>query len=82
LWTANRNIINNPNLIYPEQILQVHRVSGPNEYVVQKGEFLYKIAKESAGNAFSWQRLYEANKGVIGEDPSVIYPHMVLQLPQ
>ena len=81
LWTANRNIIKNPDLIYPEQVLQVHRVSGPGEYVVKRGEFLYKIAKESLGNPFKWQQLYEANKGVIGEDPTRIYPHMILRMP-
>ncbi|MCB0258754.1 MAG: hypothetical protein KDH97_01130 [Calditrichaeota bacterium] len=31
------------------------------------------------GNAFTWQRLYEANKDVVGEDPNMIYPHMVLK---
>lgn len=81
LWTANRNIITNPDLIYPEQVLNVHRVSGPNEYVVQSGEFLYKIAKESLGDPFKWQQLYEANKTVIGEDPTRIYPHMILKMP-
>ncbi|GAB4174055.1 MAG: hypothetical protein Kow00108_08970 [Calditrichia bacterium] len=82
LWTANRNIIKDPNLIYPGQILNVHRVAGPSEYVVQRGEFLYKIAKDALGNAFKWQQLYETNKDVIGDNPAVIYPHMVLQLPQ
>lgn len=82
LWTANRNLIKDPNLIYPGQILTVHRVPGPNEYVVQRGEFLYKIAKEALGNPFKWQQIYEMNKSVIGDNPAVIYPHMVLQLPQ
>ncbi len=81
LWTANTSIINNPDLIFPEQILNVHRVSGPNEYVVQSGEFLYKIAKESLGDPFKWQQLYQANKSVIGEDPTRIYPHMILKMP-
>ncbi len=82
LWTANRDIIKDPNLIYPGQILNVHRVAGPNEYVVKKGEFLYKIAKEALGNPFKWQQIYEANKSVIGDNPAVIFPHMVLRLPQ
>lgn len=82
LWTANRNLIKDPNLIYPGQILNVHRVAGPNEYVVKRGEFLYQIAKDVLGNPFKWQQIYEANRSIIGENPAVIYPHMVLQLPR
>ena len=40
-------------------------------YVVQPGDTLSKIARDVYGNAgaTSWQRIYEANRDVIGDDP-------------
>ncbi|GAB4368536.1 MAG: hypothetical protein Kow0042_09740 [Calditrichia bacterium] len=83
IYTYNRDQIQNPDLIYPKQIFRIPRMAGPNEYWVQRGDFLYKIAGMSNiyGNSFRWQRIYEANKEVI-VDPNIIYPHMVLQIPR
>ncbi len=83
IYTANRDQIKNPDLIYPNQVFRIPRMAGPNEYWVQRGDYLYKIAglPNVYGNPFQWQRLYEANKDVIS-DPNLIYPHMILVVPQ
>ncbi len=83
IYTYNRDQIQNPDLIYPKQVFRIPRMAGPNEYFVQKGEFLYKIAGYTSiyGNPFKWQKIYEANKDVIS-DPNLIYPHMVLKIPR
>jgi nucleoid-associated protein YgaU len=80
IYTANKAQIKNPDLIYPNQVFELPLLRKPGEHWVARGESLSSIAK-SMGNAFNWQRIYEANKDVIGEDPSRIYPHMILRLP-
>ncbi len=48
----------------------------PQTYIVQPGDTLSAIAAK-LGIA-DWQRLYEANAGVIGGDPDLIRPGQVL----
>lgn len=80
IYTYNREQIKNPDLIYPAQVFRIPRVAGPNEHWVSRGEYLTSIAKQY-GSSFSWQRIYEANKDAIS-DPNLIYPNMVLTIPQ
>ncbi|MHB2149193.1 LysM peptidoglycan-binding domain-containing protein [Calditrichota bacterium LG25] len=81
IYTSNLDQIKNPDLIYPNQVLAIPRVVGPNEHLVQKGEFLSKIASypNVYGDSFKWQKLYEANKSFIS-DPNLIYPFQVLKI--
>jgi nucleoid-associated protein YgaU len=81
IYSSNTDQIKDPDLIYPEQIFRIPRDVGPNEHLVQKGEFLSKIAGYSNvyGSPFQWQKLYEANKGVVA-DPNVVYPYTVLKI--
>jgi len=83
IYTTNRDMIKDPNLIFPKQIFQIPRDVGPNEHLVVKGEFLSKIAGYANvyGSPFKWQKLYEANKEVV-TDPNIIYPYQVLQVPR
>jgi nucleoid-associated protein YgaU len=83
IYTYNRDQIKDPNLIYPNQTFRIPRMAGPDEYWVNRGDFLYKIAGYANvyGNPFQWQRIYEANKSVI-TDPNLIYPFMVLRIPK
>lgn len=82
IYTKNRDLISNPDLIFPDQNLKIFRKLPNNEYEVMKGDFLSKIAGRADvfGDPFKWTKIYEANKGVI-QDPNVIYPHMVLIFP-
>jgi len=80
IYSANRTQIKNPDLIYPNQVFDIPLIRRSGEHWVTRGEDLTSIAK-SSGNAFTWQRIYEANKDVIGDDPNMIYPHMILRLP-
>lgn len=48
------------------------------ELTVAAGDTLSKIA--SANNT-TWEKLYEANKAVIGADPNLIHPGQKLRLP-
>jgi len=83
IYTANRDQIKNPDLIYPNQVFRVPKLPAPNEHWVTRGEDLSKIAgsPQVYGNPFKWQKIYEANKGVIS-DPNLIYPNMILNIPQ
>jgi nucleoid-associated protein YgaU len=83
IYSYNREMIKDPNLIYPKWNLKIHRDSGDGEYLVAKGDFLAKIAGSMMnGEPTKWRQIYEANKDVIGEDPSRIYPYTILRMPR
>lgn len=48
--------------------------------LVRPGDSLYKIAKLHYGDEAMWKVLYTQNKETIGENPSLIYPGMLLLL--
>jgi len=50
-------------------------------YTVQKGDTLWKIAKQFYGKGSAWTRIHEANKDVI-DDPDVIQPGWNLRIPE
>ena len=79
IYTFNRDQINDPDLIFPDQKFKIHKVVGDNEHLVGNGEWLSKIAGYSRiyNDPFQWNKIYEANKAVI-DDPDMIYPYMVL----
>jgi nucleoid-associated protein YgaU len=81
IYSYNRDMIKNPDLIYPNWNLKIQREVGPEEYLVKKGDSLRKIAK-MMGDAMSWTKIYEANKDIIGEDRSRLYPYTVLRMPK
>ena len=55
-------------------------VPAAEEYIVQTGDSLWKIAKTQYGSGRYWKALYEANAERIA-DPSRIYIGQVLHLP-
>lgn len=83
IYTYNRDLIKNPNLIYANWILKIPRQIGPNEYMVVKGDFLRRIAgnPDVFGDPSGWTRIYEANKGMIS-DPNLIYPYQIFVVPK
>ncbi|MFH1942489.1 MAG: LysM peptidoglycan-binding domain-containing protein [bacterium] len=83
IYCVNKDQIKDANLIFPEQIFKIARGVGENEYLVVKGEYLFKIAglAKVFNDPTKWTKLYEANKDII-TDPSLIYPHQVLTIPK
>ncbi|MFD3780236.1 LysM peptidoglycan-binding domain-containing protein, partial [Streptomyces sp. NPDC058612] len=50
-------------------------------YTVRPGDSLSLIARRELGNEGRWRELYAVNKGVVGSNPDLIRPGMVLTLP-
>jgi nucleoid-associated protein YgaU len=50
-------------------------------YTVLPGDSLWEIAGRMLGDSSRWEDIYELNRGLIGANPSVIVPGMVLALP-
>jgi nucleoid-associated protein YgaU len=51
------------------------------EYVVEPGDTLRTIALREYGDATLWERVYDANRDVIGPDPNTVLPGMRLRIP-
>ncbi len=49
-------------------------------YEIQKGDSLWKIAKEFYGNGNDYNKIFEANKEVI-KDPDLIFPGQKIRIP-
>ena len=79
IYNANKNLIKDPNMIFPSQVLSVPRSVEANQYLIQRGDNLFKIAKEF-GNSFSWTKIHQSNSTLI-EDPNLIFPYQVLTVP-
>ncbi|KPK89576.1 hypothetical protein AMJ80_09580 [bacterium SM23_31] len=79
IYTKNRDMITNPDLIFPGQDFKIFHDVLENEHLVVRGEFLSKIAgyPHVYNDPFMWTRLYELNEDVI-MDKDLIYPHMIL----
>jgi LysM repeat protein len=50
-------------------------------YTVQQGDTLSSIAQHAYGNANQWQKIYDANRQVIGSDSNHIFPGQVFYIP-
>lgn len=50
-------------------------------YTVQSGDSLWAIAKRIYGSGADYQKIYEANKSVIGGNPNLIKPGQVFTIP-
>lgn len=55
--------------------------SGETTYTVKKGDNLWTLAKKFYGSGADYKKIYEANRGVIGENPSLIYPGQTFTIP-
>ncbi len=51
------------------------------EYTVQSGDSLSAIALKFYGNAGEWDKIYQANKGIIGDNPNMIQVGQTLKIP-
>ena len=80
IYRANKDQISDPDLIYPDQKLAVPFGVAENQYLVSRGDFLFKIAAEVYNDPGKWTEIYEANKRQI-VDPNLIFPAQVLDIP-
>jgi len=53
----------------------------PKTYTVKSGDSLWAIAKQLLGDGSRWKEIYNANTGVIGSNPDLIYPGQVFRIP-
>jgi nucleoid-associated protein YgaU len=82
IYSANRDQIRNPDLIFPRQSFLIPRAQEANEYWVARGDNLKLIAQKVYGSPASWVKIYNANKSIIGDDATRIYPHTILIVPK
>lgn len=86
IYSANQDLVGeNPNLIYPDWVLGIPRNQAPGTYWVESGDNLAGVAKKVYGDASQWTKIWNANQDLIttvGGDQTIIYPHMVLSIPQ
>ena len=68
----------------PEPVRETTTSPAPaasQDYTVVKGDCLWNIAKKFYGNGSKYTVIYNANRGVIGGNPNLIYPGQVLIIP-
>ena len=53
----------------------------PQTYTVKSGDCLWNIAKKFYGSGAKYTIIYNANKGVIGGNPNLIYAGQILTIP-
>ncbi len=88
IYNANKNVIgSNPSSLFPGQILYIpilpeYTTPTPGEnYVVRQGDYLFLIAEKAYGDGNRLNVIYDANRDVIGPDPTVLVPGQVLRIP-
>ncbi len=80
IYRANKEKIKDPDIIFPEQTFAVPFGVAENQYLVNRGDFLFKIAADVYNDASKWHKIYEANKTQVVE-PHLIFPAQVLEIP-
>lgn len=76
----------NPDLIHTGLNLKMPgadttQISDAGNYTVQPGDNLWDIAKGKLGDGSRWGEIFDANKGIIGDNPRLIMPGEQLQMP-
>jgi len=82
IYRANRDQIQDPDLIYPDQVFKIPR-GLPSSWKVYRGECLWTISSypEIYNDPFQWPKIYRANSDQI-KDPDLIYPNQILRIPR
>jgi len=88
IYDANKNVIgSDPGSLLPGQILYIPilptntRPIPGEEYIVLPGDYLFLIAERAYGDGNRFMEIYEANRDVIGPDPTVLVPGQRLRIP-
>ena len=80
IYRANRDQISDPDLIYPEKVLNIPFGVSENQYLVTSGDFLYKIAAAVYNDPTKWHKILKANEAQIVEK-DLVFPAQVLEIP-
>jgi len=93
---AKENQLANANIITVGQELTIPRTAvkavtkaqaadiesiAASEYLVQKGDYLWKISVRAYGDGYAWTKIWEANQELIA-DPNIIEAGTLLKLPR
>ncbi|MFQ5676329.1 MAG: LysM peptidoglycan-binding domain-containing protein [bacterium] len=78
LFAANRNVIENPDRIFPGQKLVIPRAE-EQYYTVRSGDWLSRIAQKFYGDPMRYPELFAANRNVI-KNPDRIFPGQRIRL--
>ena len=82
---ASENKLENPNLIYPNQVLSIPKADTTvREYKVVSGDCLWSISEKYYGNGFDWTKIRDMNPGKIGtlsNGEPLITPGQTLVIP-
>lgn len=85
IYGANRDLIRDPDLIYPGQQFAIPASAFPmpfsGGYQVRKGDSLWRIAAWIYGDPTRWTQIYAANRDRI-RDPDLIFPNQQFIIPQ
>lgn len=80
IYLENRGKIKNPDLIYPNWILNVPFGVDLNQHLVTRGQNLSTIAGAVYKDPTKWHRIFRANQSQI-LDANLIFPAQVLDVP-
>lgn len=81
LYAANQSLLGpDPDVIQPGTVLVLPGRMATRRYIVARGDTLSGIAAVLAIPG-GWPALYAANRQIIGRDPNVIQPGIVLTVP-
>ena len=80
IYLENRGMIKNPDLIYPDWVLNVPFGVDLNQHLVTRGQHLSTIAGSVYKDPTKWHRIFRANQSQI-LDANLIFPAQVLDIP-
>ncbi len=63
-----------------EKTISLPRIPA-NQHLVRSGQSLSSIAQQRLGDSSEWVQIYSLNRELIGSNPDLIFPRMVLRLP-
>lgn len=61
-------------------VTSTEEIVGEQQYTVQSGDNLSKIAKKLLGDGNAWKQIFDANRDVL-DDPDKIRPGQTLKIP-
>ena len=79
-----REFVDQVVLVSEEEIADAMLLLLERKHVVAEGQTLSQLAQKYYGHVTEpyWRLIYEANKAVIGDNPGIIRPGTVLQIPE